>query len=797
MKSFLRFLLRNPLYTLINVVGLAVSLMFAILLGDYTWRQFSIDSHHRHADRIAALGSDRNLFTWHDASQELGRMLPEVERTCCVLAQGGAIKAGEHRLAVSDDMASLSTPNMLLVDPTFFSLFDHDFVAGDSHAPLARPDQCVLTESAAHSLFPNGGAVGQSVQVVGKRNIFIGDADPYDSTLVYTVSAVIRDLDKTILPNTTKIILNYKRQPQVCGYAATNDVYAYSGYGYTRTFFLLRPGASLQGKQGVIKDYINSHVRMTAMSPWGQTTLTPLRQLMFSPLNDGMGLLKGDRGRLNILLAVVLAILLFAVTNYVNLTVANTGFRAKEMATRRLLGSSGRSIALQLMAESTLMVLVSFGIGLLLALAFEADMATLFRGKIALSGDVGVGSVGVAALFVVALGALSGIVPSWQMSRYKPIDVVRGSFRYHSKMVLGRVFMVLQGVVTVTLLAAVLVIYLQVHHLVNAPLGFNFKNVFVVSPENTQAMRAELDATPFVRRVGTFSGTILAGNTNSLSTIRVTRGGKTEDVSFYRMRLDSAAMGIYGLRLARDYGPTEGGYYANETGERLLGLHGGQGTFRLDEADCQLSGVVRDFHTTNILNAVSPFILQLSPASAIDYPSYLVETDGTPEAKQRLQEVVRRVDKTDKDMVWKVDDLQEDVARSFDDHTNTLHIVALFALVAVVISTLGYVGMSVFFIRQRRKEVGIRKIMGCPTGRITASLLRRFCMPLAVAYVVAIPVSWYMMAHWLHDFDYRLSLAPWMFLLVVAVSLLQAVLSVLVQTLRAAHANPAETIKTE
>lgn len=797
MKSFLRFLLRNPLYTLINVAGLAVSLMFVILLGDYTWRQFSIDSHHRHADRIVVVGSDRDLFTWHDASQELGRMLPEVEATCCVLPHGGAIKAGERRVATGDDMAGLTTPNMLLADSTFFTLFDFDFVAGDSRAPLARPDQCVLTESAARSLFPDGGAVGQSVQVVGQRNVFIGDADPYDTTLVYTVSAVIRDLDHTVLPNTTKAILNYKRQPQVCGYTASNEVYAYSGHGYTRTFFLLRPGASLQGKRGVIKDYINSHVPVVAMSPWGETTLTPLRQLMFSPLNNGMGLLHGDRGRLNILLAVVLAILLFAVTNYINLTVANTGFRAKEMATRRLLGSSGRSIAGQLMAESTLMVLVSFAIGLLLAFAFEDDLATLFRGKIAMANDVSVGTVSAALLFIVLLGVVSGIVPSWQMSRYKPIDVVRGSFRYHSKMVLGRVFMVLQGIVTVTMLTAVLVIYLQVRHLVNAPLGFNFQNVYVVSPENAQAMRSELDAMPFVKRVGTFSGTVLSGNSSSMSTIRVTRGGKTEDVSFYRMRLDSAAMGIYGLRLARDYGPTEGGYYANETGERLLGLHGGQGTFRLDEADCQLSGVVRDFHPNNILNAVNPFILQLSPASAIDYPSFLVETDGTPEAKQRLQEAVRRVDKTDKDMVWKVDDLQEDVAQSFDDHTNTLHIVALFALVAVVISTLGYVGMSVFFIRQRRKEVGIRKIMGCSTGRITASLLRRFCMPLAVAYVVAIPVSWYMMAHWLHDFDYRLSLAPWMFLLVVAVSLLQAVLSVLVQTLRVAHANPAETIKTE
>lgn len=797
MKSFLRFLQRNPLYTLINVTGLAISLMFVILLSDYTWRQFSIDSSRKHADRIVVLGSNSNLYGWRNATRELAQMLPEVENTCCVLAHGGTIKAGDKSVGMENSIQGLHMPNILLADSSFFTFFDYEILKGNSQSPLAGPSQCVITESLAHSLFPDGDAVGKAVRIVGEHNLIIGNDNPYDSTLVYTVSAVMRNLDKTILPNSTQIVVNYKRQPQVCGFTASNDIYAYSGFGYTRAFLLLRPNADLNAKRDLIKRFINTNVGATKMSPWQEATLTPLRQLMFSPLNNGMGLHHGDRGRLTILLSVVIAILFFAVTNYINLTVANTGFRSKEMAMRMLLGSSRRSISLQLIVESALMVFVSFGIGLLLAFAFQSNMATLFRGKIELANDVNVGSVGLSLLFIAALGVISGIIPSLQMGRYKPVDVVKGSFRYHSKMTLSRVFIVLQSLITVVMLSAALVIYLQVRHLVNAPLGFNFENVFMVCAENVQAMRSELAAMPFVKQVGTFQGTCLSGNYTSASTISVEKNGVKEDVNFYLLSMDSTTLDIYGLKLLHNYGLAEGAYYTNEEGERKLGLARGERDFEFNDGRHLLSGVFKDFRMGSIMQYPYPFIIQLEKTSDIQSALFLVKTDGSAEAKQRLREAVVRVDKTTKNLEWMVTSLKEDVVRNFEDQANTLHIVGLFAFVALLISTLGYVGTSVFFIRQHRKEVGIRKIMGCSTEKVTVHLLRRFCMPLAASWLIAVPLAWYIMSLWLQDFAYRISLEPWMFLLVIFVSLLQAVLSVLLQTLKAACTNPVKTIRIE
>lgn len=232
---------------------------------------------------------------------------------------------------------------------------------------------------------------------------------------------------------------------------------------------------------------------------------------MFAPQNDGKGVLKGDKTRLRIMLAAVLAILFFAISNYINLTVANTGFRAKEMATRRLFGSSQRRISLKLIAESTLMVAVSFAIGLVLAFSFQQDAVNLFKGKIALGDDINTGSVSICLGFILLVGFISGILPSWQMSRFQPIDIVKGNFRFRSKMVLGRLFIVLQNVITVTMLTASLVIWLQLNHLIQAPLGYNTKNLYYVdSPQGkNQAVRNKLEKMPFVERIGELNGACL------------------------------------------------------------------------------------------------------------------------------------------------------------------------------------------------------------------------------------------------------------------------------------------------
>ena len=202
MKSYFRFLSRNKLYTLINVVGLVVSLMFIILLGDYTWRQYSIDTWHKNADRIYLMSSQKDFYMWPQTGGDIQGMCPEVEKACCVMSQSGKIKHGNQ---VVDEGELTST--IMMTDSTFFSVFDFELVQGDKRSALDSPDKCIITEQLAKRLFGNKNPIGESLQITGERHVFLGQEDPYDSTLVYTISAIAKDFDHTVLPNDTRVIV--------------------------------------------------------------------------------------------------------------------------------------------------------------------------------------------------------------------------------------------------------------------------------------------------------------------------------------------------------------------------------------------------------------------------------------------------------------------------------------------------------------------------------------------------------------------------------------------------------------
>ena len=785
MKSYFKFLSRNKLYTGINVVGLAVSLMFVILIGDYSWRQFSIDSWHKNADRIYVMGSKDGFFMWPQVATEMKEMCPDVEKTCRIFSHSGKIKYGQREMRDNEHGV------IMLADSTFFDFFDFELKEGQKETALDAPDKCLITESLAKTLFAGKNPIGESLNLVGDRHVRICDrVDPYDSTLVYTVSGVVKDLDRTVFPNETQVIASMQRYGQVLGYELPSEVMAYGGQGTCKVMLMLRQGASPETTTRMAQEYLKKNYTWWREN---ECTLTPFKTLMFAPQNTGMGLLKGDKSRFLILFSAVLAILFFAVSNYINLTVANTGFRAKEMATRRLLGSSSREISLKLMAESTLMVAVSFVIGLALAFCFQQDFAELFQGKIALQNDANWQSVAICLGFILLLGLLSGMIPSWQISRLQPLDIVKGTFRFRSKMVLSKVFIIIQNVLTVIMLTAAFVIALQLHHLIHAPLGFNTKNLFdIYSNDDAQALRSQLEAMPFVEEIGEFSGTSLASYNSNMTTIN--RDDKS--VTFYTTEFDSTAWRLTGLTVLKEFERAENGVYLTEEMMRQMGftdkdrvLDYGNGT------KDAIVGVLKDFHRINVLNDVQPFSIRLK--QHIDNPNLLVKTNGTKEAMAAFMKLLADMGFEDKLLKWYVVSLEETVADSFKENQRLLDIISLFTLVAIVISIMGFVGMSLFFIRQRKKEIGLRKIMGSTSHEVMSLMLSTFLVPLFVSFIIAVPLSWYIMNDWLTNFSYRITLSPWMLLVPCLFSLLIAFLSVFVQIGRAVRTNPIESIRTE
>lgn len=796
MKYFFRFLKNNPLYAVINVVGLALSLMFVILIGDYTYRQFSIDKWHRNHERIYVLGTENgnSLLSWPDCAHSLKDRYPEVEDVCCVYMHNGKIK---HEDKVYEESQGDNAGNIMLADSNFFRFFDFKMIDGDRETALDSPEKCVVTESLSKALFPDGNALGQPLQIEGTRYVFVSDdnGDPYDSSLVYTVSGVIKDLDKTVFLNETAVIANLERAPQVLGYRLRNDLMASGPLGSTLSFLMLRPGASLEDKIEDLTSYCIESIPVFNFYGNTKAAIIPLDDLMFAPQNTGAGLQTGDKSLLGILLAVVLAILMFAVTNYINLTVANTGFRAKEMATRRLLGSDGLGISLELIGESTLMVFISFIIGGALALLLEDKVAVLFKGKIDILKDINLATVSVSLLFIVLTGIISGIMPTISLSKYKPIDVVKGSFRYHSKMVLSRIFIILQNVITMTMMTATLTILLQMSHLVKAPLGYNTENIYRVSSDNPEVLRNALKSQPFIQGIGSFSGTSLDGNYCSMST---RKDKDNNNLLVYLTTWDKEFIDIMGINLVKDNHLSGDVKYINEELAGKLSLGDGESEVTWGDGKVmQVAGIFSNFHMTNILDPYQPFMITVKDTDEIEDPNFMVKTNGDPLAWKKLCDLVKEVDGSTEDIDWKVQSIESSVKASLTEEKNTMRVVSIFTGVAVLISVLGFIGMSLFFIRQRKKEIGVRRIMGSTTNEVLSLLLTKFCAPLLVSFIFAVPLSWFIMDKWLESFSYRIGLSPWIFIASGAVSLLIAVVSIFFQTLHAAHSNPVDAIRAE
>ena len=791
MKSYFRFLSRNKLYTLINVVGLVVSLMFIILLGDYTWRQYSIDSWHKNADRIVLMGHQEAFDMWPEAVKSIKDMCPEVEQTCCVLSQKGRVKYGQQEVTEADDENAI----IMLTDSTFFRFFDFPLLAGDRLSALDAPDKCVITERLAKRLFGAKDPIGESLQLVGECSSDYAKED-FDTTLVYTISAVVTDFDHTVLPNETQVIASMARYPQLLGYHFQNYNFASTAFGSCKAFFMLRPGMTLDSKTKNIDNYIskNYHPLMGEF----KTSITPLKDVLFAPQNGGKDLVKGDKQRLHILLAAVLILLFFAITNYINLTVANTGFRAKEMATRKLFGSSQMHVSLKLIVESTLMVALSFVIGLFLAVGLQDDAANLFRGKIALLEDINVVSVSVSLAFILLTGIVSGILPSMQLSRYQPIDIVKGNFRYHSKMVLGRLFIILQSVITITMLTATLVVWLQLNHLIHAPRGFEAENLYcIMSPDGkSQTIGKQLAEMPFVEKVGTYEGGLF--NYTFPAALGIMRGDSF--MMLFCTTMDQASFDLLGLKIIKNHGSSNGSYYLTENALHQLGYN--NETRVLDfgtGSTAPIGGVLNDIKLANVLEGeVPPFAICIDKHKT--FPYFLVKTNGDKKAKAVFQEMVKKLEDPNTPKVFgleRVQSVEETIAKAFENERNTLRIVSLFTLIAVIISILGTIGMSLFFIRQRQKEISIRKVMGSTSTEVLMLMLRIFSIPMLIAFVIAVPISWYVMTDWLSNFSYRIALSVWIFVAAGFTCFIISLLTVVVQSWRAASENPVNNIKTE
>ena len=780
LKSYFTFLSRNKTYTAVNVFGLAVSLTFVIIIGLYTWQEFYIDRQHSKAKRIYNIGLNMDDGTWRTANchhavlRYLRSRYPEIEQTC-------GFTAGSLKLKDNGNFVNL---NVLEADSTFFSMFDFPLLQGNRTNCLKQKGNIVLTESAARRLFGNTAVIGRTLTTAENNHFRVtGVVKDFDNTFIDKDIQGVIDFSYTI--NMANMDENFPHMVNITGAAS---------------FVQVREGCDFAAKQKDVDAYFQTF--------WEDfhPIITRLDKLYFSGL-DAFLMQMGNLTLVKILLAVGIAILLFSIMNYVNLTVAQSGYRAREMATRRLFGCTRGTVGVNMFTESLVMCVISLLIAVALVHVCAPYAGQLLDTKLDLSLLASPLTVGIMAAFILLVSLASGVLPATILSRVKPIEVVRGTFRTHTKMIFSRVFITVQNIITITMLACAMIMSMQMLHLTKAPLGFNTENIICIeypdyySSQNSGEFEDRLRSLPFVKAVAPSCGTPATGGNNNT----VTFDGEKREWSFQFISGTPEMMKIYGLTLKNDlHAKGDSIVYLNDMAmkalqmkptDRHLSSRYEQIRYGYFRKNAEFGGVLNELRIRNILEEQHPLLVQA--CNNIQNPwniSILVSGDPV-EAYAKIKDVYKEVFHEDIDESASPF-VDKYVQARFKQELRTTKIVSLFAFIAIIISLLGLVAMSTYFIQQRAREIAVRKVFGSTGNQIRVRLIRTFMLYVGIAFVIAIPIVVHFMSKWIEQYSYRIIWWPWIVAAGVIVMLI-SLAAVAVQSWMASNENPVKNIRQE
>lgn len=773
MKSFFNFLKRNKLYCAINIIGFSISIAFVMLLGIYVSRQLSTDSFQKNGDRIYAVGGGPHLSSAYYMPRYLKQKFPEIERSASY-SEGGS---KEYSLNGQTIYATTA-----YADSSFFDMFSFRISEADKEAWKSGEDKILLSESFAKANFPGADPLGQVFLRYGRE---------------LTVAGTYKDIENSVIKPTDIIVRGEQMEKE-----NRSNNSSMNNAASSICFVMTYPGTDLRSRTDDILEYYKEifwPYRNAGI--WDSVEVVPLKDIYFhsSGLSDPTGsLLRGDLSIVEILLTMCLLLLLFSVLNYVNMTTALSGFRAKEMATRRLVGASKGEIFRTSMLESLVICGASTIVAALLAQTISPAMSRLLEYNISIFNSLSPETIGVCLIFTAIVSIISGLVPSLMTRRVKPIEIVRGTLKLKTKTLYSKVIIVVQCILSVVMLTVALTMQLQIKHLIDAPLGYDISDQLVIDNAfgNADALKPlvdKLQSDPSVNAVGLGDGHPLSFTNNQ--TMELENG---DWISFQMIKGDKAYFEILGLREKLDNHLADAWSF-NEEALREAGLDDdAKAIYVKDREPMAIGGIWYDFRIGNILNAQKPAMLKRfdDGYSGKDWPwTIVIKTVGSHKTAMERARAICSEMFPDKlfDVDWAEDILKEHFAKE----RQVSSIMLLFSILSIFISALGLVAMSSYYMQQERKTVSLKKVFGASYKKVLIQLVLSFIKLVGVAFVLAVPIGWILMNRWLQNYSYHISLYWWIFALAGLATAIIAGVSVLWQSIRTARTNPATELKKE
>ena len=788
-KTAWRNITRQKVYSFINISGLALSLTAVWLIALFIADELSYDKYHENAERIYRIASHGQ---WADekfditgtpppAAQAFKNDFAEVEDAVRIDAEGGGVLEYGNK-KIKDDA-------IFFADPSFFTIFSFRFIVGDAHA-LNKPNSMVLTRSLAQKLFSDpASALNKTVLIGNNAALVTGVIEDIPGNSHFTFNAI-----RTMPANYT-------------GDWANLSIY---------TYILLKKNADIGRLRAKLPAFVTKYLTSNARDIDFRLELQPLPAIhLHSHLSYELGENR-DIKYVYVLSIVGILILIVAFINYINITTARASVRLREVAVRKIIGSNRNHLVGLFLTESVITIFASATISVVLV-SLVMPLFNEVTGKELSIWQFGVGfSVLLIMLFTLAVGLLGGLYPALFLSRFKTIPALKSQLGDVKSQVLFRKSLVMvQFAVTVVMITASLVIYLQLNFVFNTDLGFNKKELLTFhldsrdARQKVGAMRTALLKNPAVKAVAS-AGNPIGNNNIGMMDYNVEKNGVPDEHSnlAYALTIDADFIPAMQVRLleGRNFSETissdSTAVIVNEAFIKKQGWATGMGkriSRGRDSAGvarfANIIGVTNNFHIYSLQHKIEPAIMQL-PERAEDRDNIYVRVDDR-NLSQTLSFVEQTFRKFDASSPFAYRFLDQNFADQYKAEARQGKILLTFTLLTIYIACMGLFGLITFTVAQRVKEIGIRKVLGASVSGMVSLLTESLLKVVLVAMLVAVPVSWILMNKWLEDFAYRIQLHWWIFALAGIVALLIAIVTLSLQAIKAAVANPVKSLRNE
>jgi len=779
LKIAFRNLARNKTYSFINIFGLGLGLATGFILLLFVSNEYNMNGYHKNANRIfqvmGKINFGESTDVWENVPGPIAvysrQNLPDVEKIT--------------RFRLQSDQQPVQYGNQVFLedkygyaDNEFFKVFDFPVLEGDPQQPFTKGLSAVLTESTAKKFFG-------SEDPIGKQLVF------RDTTCF--ISAVVKDVpaNSSIHFDMLFSIDLVKAKFRGNGQWKTIDD-DWGNYNYS-TFFLLRKGGSVQNVTAALTKALKKAVPESGLTEF---TARPLKNIyLYKP--------DGTKGRLimvEIFFIVAVFVLLIAAINYVNLVTAKATQRMKEIGIRKIVGAERKQLFFQFFTETGVLLFLASAVAFLFVKLFlplyqQVSGNTLYA-------DAGNGEMWKMIAYIsLGIWTITGSYPAFLLSSFNTVRSLKNEGGLSRIGVFRKSLVVLQFVVSITLLLSTVFIHRQMSYVQDRDLNLSTGQVLEIPVwklKDAQIFRNEIANLPGVRDV-TSSSSLLFEGTNSTGDIDWTNKPKDLSLMISTFDVDKNFLPFFNIKLNagtdfRNSSENSSDYILNETAVKKMGLHDPVGqTIKLHDKPGTVIGVVRDFNFESLHNEIGPVIMQYDPG----YPTALyahVQPEQTQQFLTRAQSLWKQFNSK---LPMEYHFLDDQIALQYDKENRAKRLFDAFTFITLLISCLGLFGLATHNAERRVKEIGIRKVLGATVSHITALLSKDFLLLLLISIIIAIPIVYMGMSKLLQQFAYRISLQWWVFCLGCLAAIAVAMITVGIQTVRAAKLNPVKNLRSE